>query len=62
MRRPILNISTLRAIELGDANANPPLMQRAGAIATQIALEMLADTSRAMLVVAGPATTAAMAL
>ncbi|MDP1525732.1 MAG: NAD(P)H-hydrate dehydratase [Rhodocyclaceae bacterium] len=54
MRRPILNNISLRAIESREANASPPLMERAGASATQIALEMLADTSRAILVVAGP--------
>jgi hydroxyethylthiazole kinase-like uncharacterized protein yjeF len=54
MAHPILNISTLRAIESREANANPPLMERAGAAAAQIALEMLADTSQAILVLAGP--------
>lgn len=54
MPHPILNISSLRAIEARDADAKPPLMERAGAVAAQIALEMLPDTSRAILIVAGP--------
>ncbi len=53
MCHPILNLSSLRAIESREANAIPPLMERAGIAATQIALEMLADTSAAILVVAG---------
>ena len=54
MCHPILNIGALRAIESREANAKPPLMERAGAVAAQIALEMLPDTSRAILIVAGP--------
>jgi len=54
MAHPILNISSLRATESRETNAKPPLMERAGAAAAQIALEMLADTSQAILVLAGP--------
>lgn len=54
MPHPILNISSLRAIEARETSVNPPLMERAGAVAAQIALEMLPDASQAILIVAGP--------
>ncbi|GAB1394955.1 bifunctional ADP-dependent NAD(P)H-hydrate dehydratase/NAD(P)H-hydrate epimerase [Rhodocyclaceae bacterium] len=44
----------MRAIEARAANVKPPLMERAGAAAAQIAQEMLADMPGAILVVAGP--------
>ena len=54
MKMPILQASTLRAIEAENAAAEPPLMERAGAGAARIALEMLIDATRPALIVAGP--------
>lgn len=54
MRLPILSIRNLRAIESREADAKPPLMERAGSVAAQIAQGMLADAPCAILVVAGP--------
>ncbi len=49
--QPILRMPALRALEAEHANAAPPLMERAGAAAARIALEMLDGRC---LIVAGP--------
>ncbi len=51
MSTPILQAPALRALEAAHATAVPPLMERAGAGATRIALDMLAGRA---LVLAGP--------
>jgi NAD(P)H-hydrate repair Nnr-like enzyme with NAD(P)H-hydrate epimerase domain len=54
MNLPILQAPTLRAIETENAIADPSLMERAGAGGARVALEMLADTTRPALILAGP--------
>lgn len=51
MDTAILQAPALRALEAGHATATPPLMERAGAGAARIALEMLAGRA---LILAGP--------
>lgn len=53
----ILNLSALRRIEQNAAGATPPLMERAGAAASEVAVDMLAASPRPMaplLIVCGP--------
>jgi hydroxyethylthiazole kinase-like uncharacterized protein yjeF len=50
---PILRAPALRAVEARHAQADPPLMERAGAAATAVAIKMLPPNATA-LVVAGP--------
>jgi ADP-dependent NAD(P)H-hydrate dehydratase / NAD(P)H-hydrate epimerase len=56
MAFPILHASTLRVIEAQNAQAEPSLMERAGAAAVRVAHEMLPDapSSHTPLVLAGP--------
>lgn len=54
MSRIILQMPALRALEAENAAAAPSLMERAGASAARIALEMLAGTTRPPLILAGP--------
>lgn len=58
MSRPILQAPALRAIEARHADAQPALMERAGAAAARIAHEILADnalpTASPPLIVVGP--------
>ncbi len=51
---PILRLAALRDIEQRQRQANPPLMERAGAAAAELALRLLAGSSRPPLIVAGP--------
>jgi len=54
MMTPILRSDALRAVEVRHANADPPLMERAGAaLATEIG-RMLPDAHAPLLIVAGP--------
>lgn len=54
MSHPILFSETLRAIEQRHANAEPPLMERAGAAAAALAERMLDSRCASPLVLAGP--------
>jgi len=55
---PLLRTPALRAVER--AAAGQPLMERAGAAAAAAAVSIRADRAAPVLIVAGPATTAAM--
>ena len=52
--QPILNLATLRDIEAQQGNANPPLMERAGQAACELAKRLLNGARRPPLIVAGP--------
>lgn len=52
--QPILNLATLRDIEAQQGNANPPLMERAGQAACELAKRLLNGAHRPPLIVAGP--------
>jgi len=54
MSQSILQASHLRTIEAEYAKDSPPLMERAGACAARMALEMLAGTTKPALILAGP--------
>lgn len=54
MTHTILSTPTLREIEAAQAQATPPLMERAGAAAAAIALEMLGSSDLPALILAGP--------
>ncbi len=54
MNPMILQAESLRTIEVANATAKPPLMERAGAAATHIAHEMLAGAVLPPLLLAGP--------
>ncbi|WP_231912944.1 NAD(P)H-hydrate dehydratase [Sterolibacterium denitrificans] len=56
MSQPILCAAALRDIEQRQRQADPPLMERAGQAASQLALRLLADRPRllAPLIIAGP--------
>ncbi|MBI3523168.1 MAG: NAD(P)H-hydrate epimerase, partial [Betaproteobacteria bacterium] len=52
--QPILRLAALREIEQHKSKAGPPLMERAGAAACKLALNLLADSPHPPLIVAGP--------
>lgn len=52
--QPILHVASLRALEARHTGSVPSLMERAGAAAARIAIEMLTDPVMPILVVAGP--------
>ncbi|MFA6445038.1 MAG: NAD(P)H-hydrate epimerase, partial [Sterolibacterium sp.] len=52
--RPILRGPALRDIERRHSNAQPPLMERAGAAAADLAGQLLAGSTKPPLIVAGP--------
>jgi len=54
MSEAILLAPSLRAIEAAHARAEPPLMERAGAAAARVALEMLAGAAGPPALLAGP--------
>jgi hydroxyethylthiazole kinase-like uncharacterized protein yjeF len=54
MQGPIYLSADIRRIEEAAGNASPPLMERAGAAAAALAAKLVPDTSRDILVLAGP--------
>ncbi len=54
MTNTILQTKALREIESAHANAEPPLMERAGSAAAAVAREMIGDSQLPVLVLAGP--------
>jgi ADP-dependent NAD(P)H-hydrate dehydratase / NAD(P)H-hydrate epimerase len=54
MQRPIYLTSDIRHIEEAAAGATPPLMQRAGAAAAELAMKLASEKSKEILVLAGP--------
>jgi hydroxyethylthiazole kinase-like uncharacterized protein yjeF len=54
MNATILQLESLRAIEVENATIKPSLMERAGAGAARVALEMLAGKTHPPLIMAGP--------
>lgn len=54
MSTPILRAAALRVLESRHADASPPLMERAGAAAAAVAVEMLAGCTHPPLILAGP--------
>ena len=54
MRGPIYLTSDIRRIEQAAGNATPPLMERAGAAAAELAVKLASDRSKDVLVLAGP--------
>jgi len=52
--RPIYLTADIRRIEEASVGATPPLMQRAGAAAAELAMKIAADNSKDVLVLAGP--------
>lgn len=54
MTNTILQTRALREIESAHANAEPPLMERAGSAAAAVAREMIGDSRLSVLVLAGP--------
>jgi NAD(P)H-hydrate repair Nnr-like enzyme with NAD(P)H-hydrate epimerase domain len=59
MITPILRSPELRAVEARHADADPPLMARAGAALAAAIERMLPDAEAPLLMVAGPGTMAA---
>jgi hydroxyethylthiazole kinase-like uncharacterized protein yjeF len=54
MRGPIYSTSEIRRIEAAAADAIPPLMQRAGTAAAELAASLVAEDRKDILVLAGP--------
>jgi hydroxyethylthiazole kinase-like uncharacterized protein yjeF len=54
MQGPIYLTSDIRHIEEAAAGATPPLMQRAGAAAAELAMKLIGDQGKDILVLAGP--------
>ena len=54
MQGPIYLTADIRRIEEAAGNASPPLMERAGAAAAALAAKLLPETSKDILVLAGP--------
>jgi hydroxyethylthiazole kinase-like uncharacterized protein yjeF len=54
MSRPVYLTQDIRRIEQEAGNVSPPLMERAGAAAAELAATLLPDTGRDVLVLAGP--------
>jgi len=54
MAQPIYLTRDIRRIEQAQDSASPPLMERAGAAAAELAAALLPDTGREVLVLAGP--------
>jgi hydroxyethylthiazole kinase-like uncharacterized protein yjeF len=54
MSRPIYLTQDIRRIEQAAGNVSPPLMERAGAAAAELAAKLLPDTGKDVLVLAGP--------
>ena len=54
MQAPIYLTSDIRHIEEAAAGATPPLMQRAGAAAAELAAKLIGDKGKDVLVLAGP--------
>src|SRR5260221_11871299 len=54
MSRPVYLTQDIRRIEQAAGNVSPPLMERAGAAAAELAASLLPDTGRDVLVLAGP--------
>jgi len=54
MSRPIYRTEDIRRIERAAGNAIPPLMERAGAAAAALAISLLSDKGKDVLVLAGP--------
>ena len=54
MQGPIYLTSDIRHIEEAAAGATPPLMQRAGAAAAELAMKLIGDKGKDILVLAGP--------
>jgi NAD(P)H-hydrate repair Nnr-like enzyme with NAD(P)H-hydrate epimerase domain len=54
MSRPIYLTQDIRRIEQEAGNVSPPLMERAGAAAADLAATLLPDTGKDVLVLAGP--------
>src|SRR6187455_2536834 len=52
--RPVYLSSDIRRIEQAAGNVAPPLMERAGAAAAELAATLLSDKSKDVLVLAGP--------
>jgi len=52
--QPILRLAALREIEQRQGKVSPPLMERAGAAACNLALSLLTDSPHPPLIVAGP--------
>src|SRR6185436_15160801 len=54
MSRPICLTHDIRRIESAAGNVSPPLMERAGAAAAELAVTLLSDKGKDVLVLAGP--------
>ncbi len=54
MSQPIYLTSDIRAIEKAAGEVSPPLMERAGAAAAELAARLAGDTAKDVLVLAGP--------
>src|SRR5258707_11717281 len=54
MSIPVYSSADIRSIERAAGNAVPPLMERAGAAAAQVAVELASDKSKDILVLSGP--------
>ena len=54
MKGPIYTSADIRRIEQAAGNAAPPLMERAGSAAAELAAKLIAETSKDILVLAGP--------
>src|SRR6187455_2051699 len=52
--RPVYLSSDIRRIEQAAGNVAPPLMERAGAAAAELAVTLLSDKGKDVLVLAGP--------
>lgn len=54
MPRPVYETKDIREIERAAGNATPPLMERAGAAAAELAMRLCGDKTKSVAVLAGP--------